>query len=70
MRDVDYDRNRLELVFQMTEQALSTGEVLEMLNDRLCVLEKIHQDSPNIEATMEKLAKNVTAHIPASLAAE
>ncbi len=64
MEDVAYDQQKVALVFDMTERALEQKDHLELLLERLTVLEKINKESPNLEAKVQGIVDKVAKQIP------
>jgi len=48
MKDVHYERAKIDFVFRMTERALESNSHLDAILERLKVLENMHRESPNI----------------------
>mgnify|MGYP001626734404 CR=1 FL=1 len=48
----------------MTERALEQKDHLELLLERLTVLEKINKESPNLEAKVQGIVDKVAKQIP------
>ena len=48
MREIDYDKNKIDFLYEMVNKALEQGGQVEILIERLQALEKIHKESPNI----------------------
>lgn len=55
MNDVNYDKNKIDYLFQILERSLENGEHIKFIIERLKALEKIHKESPNIEAAIKSL---------------
>ena len=55
MNDVNYDKNKIDFLFQILERSLENGEHIKFIVERLKALEKIHKESPNIEAAIKSL---------------
>jgi len=70
MEDVAYDQQKVALVFDMTERALEQKDHLEILLERLTVLETINKESPNLEAKMKAIVDKVAKEIPSALLQE
>lgn len=64
MEDVLYDQQKVQLVFDMTERALEQKAHLEIVQERLSVLEKMNKESPNLEAKMQRIVQRATGEIP------
>ena len=60
MDDVAYDQQKIQMVFQMTERALEQKDHLDVILERLNVLESIHKESPNLESKMQGIVKRAT----------
>ena len=52
MDDVMYDQQKIQLVYSMAEKSIEQKEHLEVILERLNVLENIHKESPNLESKM------------------
>mmetsp|Transcript_14502 Transcript_14502/g.14113 ORF Transcript_14502/g.14113 Transcript_14502/m.14113 type:complete len:105 (+) Transcript_14502:234-548(+) len=48
MKEVDYDKGKIDFLFNMTEKALEYDSYILAIIERLTALERIHNDSPNI----------------------
>ena len=48
----------------MTERALEQKDHIEILLERLTVLEKINKESPNLEAKMQEIVDKVAKEVP------
>ena len=48
MKDIDYDKNKIDYLYSMIEKAFEAEILVETLIERLSALEKIHKESPNI----------------------
>jgi hypothetical protein len=53
LKDIDYDHNKIDYLYQMTEKALESNETLTLLLSRLKAVETIHRESTNIARTFE-----------------
>jgi len=70
MPEIDYDKNKIKFVHMFTERALESNEHIQMIVNRLKVIEKIHEDSPDINATIDKISAQSKANMPQTLAKE
>ena len=59
-----YDQQKIQLVYSMAEKSIEQKEHLEVILERLNVLENIHKESPNLESKMASIAKRATQEIP------
>lgn len=57
MGDVNYDKNKIDFLFFMLEKAYESEEHVYIISQRLKALEKIHKESPNIDASIKSLQK-------------
>ena len=64
MQDISYDKSKVDVVFNFTERALEQNNHLDIICERLKVLEKMHQESPNIEGKMNAIRKGAATSIP------
>jgi len=55
MSEVNYDKNRVDYLFELLEKAMETDEQVDVINERLQALEKIHKESPNIDEIIKTL---------------
>lgn len=55
MDDVAYDQQKIEVVFGFAERALEQKSHLQIILQRLNVLENIHKESPNFEARLKAI---------------
>ena len=55
MNDVNYDKNKIDFLFSMHEKSLECEEHVRIISERLQALEKIHKESPNIQASIKSL---------------
>ena len=46
---IDYDKNKIDFLYDVLEKAMENEEHVGVILDRLTSLEKIHKDSPNID---------------------
>ena len=70
IEDVAYDKQKVDMVFNMTEKAIEQSSHLSIIIERLKVLERINKESPNIEIKMQNIVKNAAKRIPDELLAE
>ena len=50
MRDVDYEKSKIDLVYAMTEQgATGQNSFVLMLLDRLKLIEEMNQQAPSLD---------------------
>ena len=64
MKDVDYEKSKIEHVYQMTEHSLEQSACVDMLLERLKLIEQIHAQSPGLQLHLQKLRKGATEVIP------
>ena len=57
MNDVNYDKNKIDYLFNILERSLESSEQVKFILERLKALEKIHKESPNIESALKSLAE-------------
>jgi hypothetical protein len=50
MNEVAYDRQKIDYLFQFAERSLEQLPHLDLVFERLQVLERIHKEAPNIHA--------------------
>jgi len=43
MKDVEYEKTKVDKVYEMTEHALQANEQLDMMLDRLKMVQQIHE---------------------------
>ena len=48
MKDVDYEKSKIDHVYQMTEHSLEQSACVDMLLERLKLIEQIHAQSPGL----------------------
>ena len=70
MEDVNYDRQKVAFVFLMTEQALEQREYLGIILERLKALDKMNQESPQLEARMQAITQRTAGELPQQLVKE
>eukprot|EP00347_Sterkiella_histriomuscorum_P001331 403372443 len=59
MRDIDYDKNKIEFLYHMTEKSIELFNHVQIIVERLAALEKIHQSSPDLAVQFESVKKNL-----------
>ena len=57
MNDVNYDKNKIDYLFNILERSLESGDQVKFILERLKALEKIHKESPNIESALKSLGE-------------
>tara|TARA_B110000285_G_C14886785_1_gene496587 strand:- start:63 stop:356 length:294 start_codon:yes stop_codon:yes gene_type:complete len=57
MSDVNYDKNKIDYLFTLLESCLESEEHVEIITERLKALERIHKESPNIEASINTIVE-------------
>ena len=70
MEDVTYDQQKIALVVDITERSLEQRSHLDVIIERLTVLEGMHKKSPNIEAKMNLVIECSTKAVPQALLQE
>ena len=55
MSDVNYDKSKIDYLFDLLEKAMESDEQVQIVVERLKALEKIHKESPNIETSIKTL---------------
>ena len=70
MQDIAYDKSKLDLIFSTTEKALEQRSHLDIVHERMRVIEQMHNESPNLEAKIENIRVAAAQTIPASYAEE
>lgn len=55
MSDINYDKNKIDYLFTLLESSLESEEHIEIITERLKALERIHKESPNIEASINTI---------------
>ena len=58
MNDVAYDRQKVDFLYSFAERSLEQMPHLELILERLQVLERIHKEAPNVHASLEFLREN------------
>ena len=48
MKDIDYDKNKIDYLYFMTERWIESEQHVILVLERLMALEKIHKESPNL----------------------
>ena len=64
MGDVAYDQQKIALVFDITERSLEQKTHLDVIIERLNVLENMNRESSNIEGKMKSVVQSSTRMIP------
>ena len=57
MSDVNYDKNKIDYLFALLESCLESEEHVEIITERLKALERIHKESPNIDASINTIVE-------------
>lgn len=52
---INYDKNKIDFLYEILEKAMENEEHVEIVLDRLKSLEKIHKESPNIDGSIKTL---------------
>lgn len=52
---INYDKNKIDFLYEILEKAMENEEHVEIVLDRLKSLEKIHKESPNIDSSIKTL---------------
>lgn len=47
-KEIDYDKNKIDLLYHMTEKWIESEQHVLLILERLLALEKIHKESPNL----------------------
>ena len=55
MPELDYDKNKIQFVHMFTERAMESNEHIQMIVNRLKVIEKIHEDSSDINSAITQI---------------
>ena len=55
MSEVNYDKNKIDYLFELLEKSFESEDQVAIVVERLKALEKIHKESPNIEASINNL---------------
>lgn len=56
--EINYNTNKIEYLYRVSEKALLWQETLNEVLDRLGALEKMHKDSPQIEVSIKNIKEN------------
>ncbi len=70
MRDVEYDKTKVEAVYEMARHSLESTAQVEALLARLKTLEQMHLQAPNLLLQIENARSNCEAAVPGALAGE
>ena len=70
IQDVAYDKQKVDLVFDMTQKSIEQSRHLKVIIERLLVLERMNKESPNIEAQMQEIIRTAQKTIPEMLVKE
>ena len=70
MERVSEDQKKITTVFEMAEKALEQKSNFSTVLERLKVLEKMNEESPNLEARMQKIIQKAAKEIPQALKEE
>ena len=65
-----YDKQKVDLVFDMTQKSIEQSRHLKVIIERLLVLERMNKESPNIEAQMQEIIRTAQKTIPEMLVKE
>lgn len=57
MNDVNYDKNKIDYLFNILERSLESGDQVKFILERLKALEKIHKESPSMDSALKSLAE-------------
>ena len=57
MNDVNYDKNKIDYLFEMLEKSMETEVQVDIVTEQLKALERIHKESPNIEASLNSIVE-------------
>ena len=55
MSFVNYDKNKIDYLYEILEKSFENDEHVIIIVDRLKSLEKIHKESPNIKGSIKTL---------------
>lgn len=55
METINYDKSRIDFLYDILEKFMENEEHVEIILDRLKSLEKIHTESPNIDGSIKTL---------------
>jgi hypothetical protein len=50
---IDEDHTKIDFLYEVTERAFESGELLNLVAERLRALEQIHEDSTTLPETFE-----------------
>lgn len=71
MRDIDYEKSKIDFVYQMTEHSSSDQyQFMHLLVDRLKLIDQIHEQAPNLQNQIDKLKMGYDKVIPRLLVRE
>lgn len=70
MKDVEYEKTKVDKVYEMTEHALQANEQLDMMLDRLKMVQQIHEQSPNLNLQIDKIKAYKEKNMPEALTKE
>ena len=59
MNDVAYEKQKIDFLYTFAERALEQLPHVDLVLERLQVMERIQKEAPNIEAQMETIRQNV-----------
>jgi K+/H+ antiporter YhaU regulatory subunit KhtT len=57
MTEVNYDKNKLDYLFEILEKSMENEEQVTIVLDRLKAIERIHKESPNIELSIDQIVE-------------
>ena len=52
MNEVNYNKNKLDYLFELLEKSIEQNDQIDIVLDRIKAIERIHKESPNIEASI------------------
>ena len=67
MEDVNFDWQKIQLVYEFTQQSLDQKKYLETTIERLNVLESLNKESHKIDNKIKTIVENTTQIIPKAL---
>lgn len=67
MEDVNFDWQKIQLVYEFTQQSLDQKKYLETTIERLSVLESLNKESHKIDNKIKTIVENTTQIIPKAL---
>ena len=70
MKDVEYEKTKVDEVYAMTEQGLQTNTQLDMMLDRLKMIQQMHEQSPNLALQISNIRDANKKDVPDALEAE